>query len=434
MTQRGVRQEGDARLMRRVRRRLVAWSAGSTLVILVLLGAALYGSVRANFDSTGVTQLENRADELQREIARATGTAQGPDNPPGGEAGLGRPVFGGPASGTVAYLVDLDGDIVGSVPTIAGFPVKAGVDAALATTNRDMRTLTLSDTPVRVLSEPLTIGSETYVLQIVQDRSAEQRVLNILLLVLGLGGGAVLLTAAALGFFYAGRALVPIRESLRRQREFAADASHELRTPLAVVRGSVEYLRRNATRPVGEVGEALNDIETEVGHLTQLVEDLLLLARSDSGTVQLLHVPTDLGDVAGEALQGLRGQAQARGVHLELEAAPTTVSGDPERLRQLTTILVDNAIRHSPSGGSVTVRVDPEPSAVLSVEDEGPGIRPEDLPHVFDRFWRAPGAPPGGTGLGLAIGAWIAQHHGAVLGAENRPSGGARFAVRFPGR
>jgi signal transduction histidine kinase len=433
-----MRPDGDARLLRRVRRRLVGWSAGSTLVILVLLSAALYGSVRASLDSTGTRQLQDRAGSLEREIARITGGSPEPGGPPGEDAGFGRPVFGGPASGTVAYLVDLDGDIVGNLPPAEGLPISAGVDAVLQSDARDIRasevdSVTQGRTPVRVLTEPVSIGSERYVLQIVQDRTAEERVLSVLLLVLGLGGAAVLLTAGALGFFYAGRALVPIRESLRRQREFAADASHELRTPLTVVRGSVEHLRRNAQRPVAEVGAALDDIETEVGHLTQLVEDLLLLARSDSGAVQLLRVPVDLADVAGEALQGLRQLATERDVQLSLQAAPATVPGDPDRLRQLVTILGDNAIRHTPAGGTVTVRVEPEPTPGISVEDDGPGIRPEDLPHLFDRFWRAADAPQGGTGLGLAIGRWIAGYHGAVLSAENGSSGGARFTVRFSG-
>jgi signal transduction histidine kinase len=97
------------------------------------------------------------------------------------------------------------------------------------------------------------------------------------------------------------------------------------------------------------------------------------------------------------------------------------------------TILVDNAVAHTPPGGSVTVRVRAEgDAAVLAVEDSGPGIRPEDLPHVFERFWRADDAPSGGTGLGLAIAAWIVEHHGGRIAAANRPEGGARFEARIP--
>jgi signal transduction histidine kinase len=109
------------------------------------------------------------------------------------------------------------------------------------------------------------------------------------------------------------------------------------------------------------------------------------------------------------------------------------VSGDPARLRQLVGILVDNAIRHAPSGSQVDVRVRTDgPDAVLVVDDSGPGIRPEDLPHVFDRFYRAAGAPGGGTGLGLAIAAWIVERHGGRIAAANREGGGARFTVHLP--
>ena len=150
-------------------------------------------------------------------------------------------------------------------------------------------------------------------IQVIQDRTAEERTLTTLLLVLLGGGLAVLALAGAVGFLYAGRALVPIRDSLRRQREFAADASHELRTPLTIVRGSVELLRRHRAQPVGEVGEALDDIEAEVDRLDEaLVDDLLLLARSDSGVVEMHRESVDLADVAGDALQRLRAQAEAR--------------------------------------------------------------------------------------------------------------------------
>jgi signal transduction histidine kinase len=243
----------------------------------------------------------------------------------------------------------------------------------------------------------------------------------------------VLAAATAVGFVYAGRALVPIRESLRRQRELAADASHELRTPLTVVRGSVEDLRRHADQPVAEVGEALTDIEAEVAHLTSLVDDLLLLARTDSGAVELRSDPVELAEVAGEAVQALRGSATERGVTLELDAAPISVTGDAQRLRQLVTILVDNALRHTPSGGHVSVAVHPGATSTLVVEDDGPGIREADLPHVFDRFWRSETAPSGGTGLGLSIARWIAERHGGRISASNRADAhGARFVVSLP--
>jgi len=258
--------------------------------------------------------------------------------------------------------------------------------------------------------------------------------------------------AFGFGTIYARRALVPIRESLagqrsalRRQREFAADASHELRTPLTVIRSSVEHLERHRGEPVESVGSALVDIDEEVRHMTAIVEDLLLLARSDSGAVQLDRIPVDLSDIVVDGASAMAKPAADRGVSVEVEPGPAVINGDPARLRQLVMILVDNAIRHSPSGGQVIVQVGTTgtvrtagpagtagPSATLIVEDQGPGISQEDLPHLFERFYRASGEPGGGTGLGLAIAAWIVDRHGGRISAENRTEGGARFRVTLP--
>ena len=149
-------------------------------------------------------------------------------------------------------------------------------------------------TPVRVLTDPVHFRGQPFYLQIVGDRTTEERTLRVLVIVLVVGGVVALLVASGVGAAYANRALVPIRQSLieqrealRRQREFAADASHELRTPLTVIRASVDDLERHPKQPVASVGTALTDIRDEVDHLTAMVEDLLLLARSDSGAVEL---------------------------------------------------------------------------------------------------------------------------------------------------
>jgi signal transduction histidine kinase len=411
----------------------VAWSAGSTLVLLVVLGGLLYLSVQRSLAASGTAQLELQADTLRDFMAH---DPHGGIDPGGGDehdSPFGRPVFGGPASGTLSIVVDAEGRIAGVAPTRAdGLPLRDGVTAALAG-RADVRDATVNGSPARVLSSAVRIGEETYVVQVAQDRSAETRTLTTLLVVLVAGGLVVLAAATAVGFVYAGRALVPIRESLRRQREFAADASHELRTPLTVVRSSVDLLRRNAERPVSAVGDALDDIASEVGHLTSLVDDLLLLARTDSGAVELRHDPVDLAEVAAEAVGSLRPAAEERGITIRLDAAPASVTGDAQRLRQLVAILVDNALRHSASGASITVAIHPGAHPAVTVEDEGPGIRAEDLPHVFDRFWRAPGAPEGGTGLGLAIARWIAErHHGRIRATNRAGRAGARFEVVLP--
>ena len=268
------------------------------------------------------------------------------------------------------------------------------------------------------------------------------RTLRILVVVLVVGGVVALLVASGVGrglraaarSSRSGGRSIDQREALRRQREFAADASHELRTPLTVIRASVDDLDRHASEPVATVGSALTDIRDEVDHLTAMVDDLLLLARSDSGAVALERVPVDLGDVASTGASALARPAAERGVEVarrpgarggHRRSGPAAPARDDPR-RQ----------RHPPRPGRqprsiVRVRTE-RPDATLVVEDEGPGIRPEDLPRVFDRFYRAAGAPGGGTGLGLAIAAWIVERHDGRIEAANRDGGGARFTVRLP--
>ena len=426
----------DARLIRRVRLRLIAWSGLSTLIVLLVLGIAMYAIAARTLESAGVAQLEARRDEIEHAIQSGR---------PGPALGQ---IFGGRASGTLALLVDEAGDpLIRSGPgpaTPEGLPVLASIEAA-AVSGEDIRTSEVEGAggpiPVRVLTERLeTRTGEPAFMQIAQDRVTEQQTLDAMIRVLLLGGALVVLAALGFGAIYAERALVPIRESLasqrgalRRQREFAADASHELRTPLTVVRSSVEHLRRHPDVPLRDQGEAFDDIDAEVTHLTGLVDDLLLLARSDSGVLSLTPMPTDLGEVVADAASSLAKTAEQRGVVLRVDPAPTVVRADAARVRQVVTILVDNAIRHTPRGGEVRVAVHADGSAAaLDVEDDGPGIREADMPHVFDRFWRAPGAPSGGTGLGLAIARTIVEQHGGRIMVSNGPAGGARFRALLP--
>ena len=465
------RPETDGAMVRRLRWRLVAWSAGSTLAVFVVLGAAVYVVTATALAGAAETQLRERAGVIVTggsfpatvvgDLPSVTVTTSDGTTP-----GL---AFGGPFSGTFAVVLPVTagtavaGGAVGPGGTVVDGSVPGGGATGQATTppageppkgtpppgpttldasgfadaaagDSVIHLVTIDGTSVRVLSEPVGSGPVRAVVQVAADRTAEARTLTTLLVVLLVGGLAVFVVAGGLGYAYAARAVAPIRASMRRQREFAADTSHELRTPLAIIRGSIEDLRRHSDQPVGEVGAALDDLESEVDHVGQLVDDLLLLARTDAGTMDVERVAMDLSDAAAEALGGLGRFAAEHGTRLELDAEPAPVLGDPARLRRLVTILVDNAIRHGrPAGdGDAIVRVVVRPGASLEVRDEGRGIRAEDAPHVFERFWRAPGAAPGGSGLGLAIAAWIVDRHEGRIVVVARPEGGTTFRVTLP--
>jgi signal transduction histidine kinase len=251
----------------------------------------------------------------------------------------------------------------------------------------------------------------------------------------------VLLTAGSFGLLALGaiaavlvrRSLSPIRQALRRQRDFVADAAHELRTPVTILRTAAELGLESGNSI--EQQAALEQALAESTHLARLVDDLSLLARADSGVLSLERNPVDLADLAREAVSGVELLAEDREVRLILEAHGTPrVAGDRGRLRQLLLILLDNALKHTPDGGTVTVRLaGGHGNAEIQVQDSGAGIDPRDLPRLFDRFYRARREHQGeGGGLGLAIGRWIAEAHGGRITAANAQPHGALFTVRLP--
>jgi signal transduction histidine kinase len=218
---------------------------------------------------------------------------------------------------------------------------------------------------------------------------------------------------------------------LKAQQQLLADTSHELRTPLTTVRGNLDLLEREL--PPRERGQILTETREEVDRMTRLVRDLLLLAESGSGELQLERLPLRLDLLTREVVSRMPG-----GERITIDAEPVTVHGDEERLRQLVGNLVQNALRHATDRqGAVTVHVRRKPpQALLQVEDDGPGLPAEALQRVFDRFYRLDrgrSRAHGGSGLGLAIVRHVAEAHGGRAWAENRVDGsGARFSVTLP--
>ena len=231
------------------------------------------------------------------------------------------------------------------------------------------------------------------------------------------------------------------RSSEERMRRFVADASHELRTPLTSIRGFAELYRQGAATDPNDVRRLMGRIEDEAKRMGLLVEDLLMLARLDQER-PLDRVPVDLLALAGDAVHDARAVAPDRELDLEIGATdpPPVVIGDESRLRQVVGNLLANALRHTPAGTPVTVRIETVPGAEhplarLSVIDHGPGMRPEDAARVFERFYRADTArtrTAGGTGLGLAIVAALVAGHGGVVSVDTAPGQGARFVVDLP--
>jgi two-component system OmpR family sensor kinase/two-component system sensor histidine kinase BaeS len=212
----------------------------------------------------------------------------------------------------------------------------------------------------------------------------------------------------------------------QQRRQMFADVSHELRTPLTVIQGTVEGML-DGLYPADE--KALNSILEETGLLSRLVDDLRTLSLAESGALQLKRENLDLTNLVDETVESFRPRAAAAGVRLTAKVQPyAPIEADPTRIREVLSNLISNALRYTPSGGSITVRLDGQ---TVSVQDNGAGIAPADLPHIFDRFYKS--GDSGGTGLGLSISKYLVEAHGGSIWAESQPSQGTILSFRLPG-
>ena len=225
------------------------------------------------------------------------------------------------------------------------------------------------------------------------------------------------------------------RTSEMRVRQFVADASHELRTPLAAIRGYAELTRRAGARVPPEIAHAMNRVESEAARMTTLVDDLLLLARLDAGR-PLDQADVDLRRLVADAVGDAHIAGPRHRWQLELPDEPVFVRGDAQRLHQVLANLLANGRTHTPPGTTITTRlaVAAGGSAVLTVTDNGPGIAPDLLPNVFERFARGDSSrsrAAGSTGLGMAIVAAVVAAHAGKVAVRSRP-GRTEFEVRLP--
>ena len=225
-----------------------------------------------------------------------------------------------------------------------------------------------------------------------------------------------------------------IDESYRAQVRFVSDASHELRTPIAVIQGYVSLLDRWGKNDPKALQESISAIKGETDNMKLLVEQLLFLARGDNNTMVL---QTERFDVSALAEQVLREAQMIDGGHdYRSELSPVLIEADEALIKQALRILVDNAVKYTPAGGGIAIRVgEREGQAYLTVQDDGIGIPPEALPRVFDRFFRTDESrarATGGAGLGLSIAKWIAERHGGHMEVLSREKLGTRISVVLP--
>jgi two-component system phosphate regulon sensor histidine kinase PhoR len=230
--------------------------------------------------------------------------------------------------------------------------------------------------------------------------------------------------------------LTDVKRVEQVRRDFVANVSHELRTPLASIKSVIETLEGGAVEDREAAHEFLSRADAEVDRLVQIVEELLELSRIESGEVPLAKQPVEMGEVLAGAVERLRPQAEKQRLTLTLDVSPDLppIMGDADRLEQVAVNLLHNAIKFTPAGGSVGVSGAFVGGAVeVRVSDTGVGIAPEDLPRIFERFYKADRSRGGGgTGLGLAVVKHTVEAHGGTVSAESEPGRGSTFSFSIP--
>ncbi|WP_071717527.1 sensor histidine kinase [Bacillus paramycoides] len=277
---------------------------------------------------------------------------------------------------------------------------------------------------------------ENFTLQILRETTTEKEVLRTLLLILIIGCGIGSLCAIGIGFFLAGRALIPIQKSWEKQQEFVSDASHELRTPLAVIQSKTDVLFQSPSATIEEKAMDISTISKECRRLSKLVANLLLLARSDSNQIEMDKKTFELDKLLEEIVDPYKEIAsyQEKEMILKVERNISFI-GDRERIHQMMVILLDNAMKYTNEGGHIQINCTQTSSSIrIRVKDNGIGVKEEDSPKLFDRFYQGDKARSAseGAGLGLSIANWIVEKHYGKISVESKWGEGTCFEVIFP--
>jgi two-component system, OmpR family, sensor kinase len=492
-----------------LRTRLTLWYGALLAVTLLAFSGLVYFTLQQSLSSSMDERLTLRADQLHREVGPSIGNLLQPEDvAPDVQLQSTLNEFVG--TGVYVQLLNQKAAVIATPPNLVGeqLPVPSSSRQAIQEDRPIFDTVPVKNsTSVRLLTQPLHLAGTDEVVgavQVAESLSPLENTMSAVARLLLSAGAAALLLAVVVGWLLTRAALSPVfritdtarhiaatgdyrqrlhvtpprfghgdelfflaatfndmiarlEHMLDSQRRLLADTSHELRNPITIIRGNLALLRRQNV-PESSRAEAVVEAEEEAARMGRLVGDLLLLARADAGELPSIVLErVDLGELATEVVDQARPRAAAHQLSISCESR-CVVLGDRDRLKQLVTNLVENAIRYTPAGGRIEVsvrgatglqqrsapvrsRIAPSSGssismANLTISDSGIGISRADLPHVFERFYRADKARSrayGGTGLGLSIAQYVAQvHGGSIEVVSDGTNRGSTFTVRLP--
>jgi len=460
-------------MFRTIRARLTLGYVALLALILILFSGALYFTLARSLDQ----QVDDNLSVNAEQAAGAVNLDQGQVNFQNSE-GDPPDVAGVRDRGYLVRLLDANGAVTDTTMRFAALPITSNELTAARNGQTAFETLTVNGQAYRVLTHPIIENSVFYgVIQVAQSLDAVTSTLQRLVLLLAIIVPLTLAFASIGGVWFAQRALAPmdritraaqrisaqdlgqrldlnlpddevgrlartfdamlerLDEAFRRERQFTADASHELRTPLTVMRGEIDVVL-NRPRSKDEYTRVLRELGTDVDRLTEMANDLLMLARADAS-----KLPLQLGAVSAARLlqavaEEMRPLAEERGITL-LERADETLTlwADEDKLLHVLFNLIENALKFTPRDGTITLSAARDNHhAVIAVADTGIGVAAEHLPHLFERFYRvdeAHASHTGGAGLGLAIAHALVVAQGGTITAHSVVGQGTTFTIRF---
>jgi heavy metal sensor kinase len=452
-----------------IRLRLTAWYFAVLAVVLSAFGVSAYLEMRHSIRKTVDEELQIRAEGVHQLIVRTIQRGAEDDL----QEGL-REHTELRQGGALLQVSDEYGNWLYRSPVMSDYGVPRP-----ATVPRRATEFTGKGVPLRIWTQKVSVGGESYLIQSAFEMDDFYEALNHFALLLYISIPLLLACAAGGGYWISTRALAPVDQITQTARsisaqnlasrlvvpetgdelqrlsetlngmlgrleaafkkitQFTADASHELRTPVAVMRTRAELSLRKA-RSAAEYREVIAEVLAELEKTSALIEQLMFLARADSGAEALHFSATNIAEVLREACHQGNALADAKRIAFQeqIPGGPLWIQGDASSLRRLFLILIDNAVKYTPAKGRVEVSLRQNDGyAVTEVSDTGIGIAETDLPNVFERFYRADKArtrESGGVGLGLSIGRWIAEVHAGTIEVHSSPGRGSIFQIRLP--
>ncbi|MGG0277314.1 sensor histidine kinase [Bacillus rhizoplanae] len=345
---------------------------------------------------------------------------------------------------TVYLVWDENGHFIKSIPENAVFSSDINDFSPSRFQDNKIWTQTINKHSYRILKfEPPSsyledIGMKSaHTVEIVLNIDPEVTILqNLLILTIG-GCLAGVIISFFIGWFLANRSLVPIQNSWEKQTQFAADASHELRTPLSVIQTHLELLFRHPQYTIEQESMTIYKVLQEVKRMNKLVSDLLTLARTDSNQLLIQKKEFAIGELVSTIIHQFEPIAELQNIAIIEDVDKQLMyKGDKERIHQLLVILMDNAMKYNVKNGQIKVTCNKDGNfATIIIEDTGIGISSEELPHIFDRFYRSDKSrtrSEGGTGLGLSIAKWITDAHNGEIKIRSERHKGTCVTIKFP--